>query len=209
MMAVRAGARHATLAQRWLYLSLAAHEASRDAGFDATQVRQTAAHTLGTQIDNVRCQKRRYGVRGIGAGRSRHRVHSMCWRCLQVTVLYKRPTDLALREDVPVVCNLLLADIMDDGEGQTPERHHPRDLTGLNSVVPTTPSKPGDSQCGPAHECIDARSFAAGLLTSGLIPAVRHSLLHLLTADARVLPAAATVFMQVPARRQPRKVIWC
>jgi hypothetical protein len=38
MMAVRAGARHATLAQRWLYLSLAAHEASRDAGFDATQV---------------------------------------------------------------------------------------------------------------------------------------------------------------------------
>ena len=38
MMAVRAGARHATLAQRWLYLSLAAHEASHDAGFDATQV---------------------------------------------------------------------------------------------------------------------------------------------------------------------------
>ncbi len=35
--------------------------------------------------------------------------------CRQVTVVYKRPTDLALRADVPVVCNLLLADIMDEG----------------------------------------------------------------------------------------------
>jgi len=34
---------------------------------------------------------------------------------LQVAVVYKRPTDLALRADVPVVCNLLLADIMDEG----------------------------------------------------------------------------------------------
>lgn len=33
----------------------------------------------------------------------------------QVKVLYKRPTDLALKADVPVVCNLLLADIMDEG----------------------------------------------------------------------------------------------
>jgi len=39
--------------------------------------------------------------------------------------------------------------------------------------------------------------FAPGLLASGLIPAVRHSLLNLLTADARVLPTAATVFFQV------------
>lgn len=35
---------------------------------------------------------------------------------LQVAVVYKRPTDLAPRADVPVVCNLLLADIMDEGE---------------------------------------------------------------------------------------------
>lgn len=34
---------------------------------------------------------------------------------MQVAVVYKRPTDLALRADVPVVCNLLLADIMDEG----------------------------------------------------------------------------------------------
>ena len=32
------------------------------------------------------------------------------------TVVYKRPTDLALIRDVPVVCNLLLCDIMDEGE---------------------------------------------------------------------------------------------
>ena len=44
--------------------------------------------------------------------------------------------------------------------------------------------------------------MTAGLLSSGLIPAVRHSLHNLLTADAIVLPASATVFVQVlpPAR---------
>jgi len=33
----------------------------------------------------------------------------------QVKVIYKRPTDLALLKDVPVICNLLLCDILDDG----------------------------------------------------------------------------------------------
>lgn len=37
MMAVRAGARHATLAQRWLYLSMAAHEAAAANGFGEDQ----------------------------------------------------------------------------------------------------------------------------------------------------------------------------
>ena len=32
------------------------------------------------------------------------------------TVVYKRPTDLALHRDVPNICNLLLCDIMDEGE---------------------------------------------------------------------------------------------
>lgn len=49
---------------------------------------------------------------------------------------------------------------------------------------------------GEPNPCL-LHASAAGLLASGLIPAVRHSLLHLLTADARVLPAAATVFFQV------------
>lgn len=37
LMARRAGARHATLAQRWLYLSLAAKEAASDNGFSDEQ----------------------------------------------------------------------------------------------------------------------------------------------------------------------------
>ena len=44
MMALRAGARHATLAQRWLYLSLAAHEAASDNGFPEDKARIPAAY---------------------------------------------------------------------------------------------------------------------------------------------------------------------
>lgn len=36
----------------------------------------------------------------------------------------------------------------------------------------------------------------AGLLTTGLIPSVRHALDGLLTSDAILLPASATVYMQ-------------
>lgn len=36
-----------------------------------------------------------------------------------------------------------------------------------------------------------------GLLASGIIPAVRHCLDNLLTTDARIIPASATVFCQV------------
>ena len=31
-------------------------------------------------------------------------------------VVYKRPTDLALIQDVPIVCNLLICNIFDEGE---------------------------------------------------------------------------------------------
>ena len=31
-------------------------------------------------------------------------------------VVYKRPTDLSLIQDVPILCNLLLCDILDEGE---------------------------------------------------------------------------------------------
>ena len=33
----------------------------------------------------------------------------------RATVVYKRPTDLALLKDVAICCNLLVCDIMDDG----------------------------------------------------------------------------------------------
>ena len=69
----------------------------------------------------------------------------------QAKVVYKRPSDLALLEDVPIVCNLLIAELLDDG-----------------------------------------------LLSSGLIPGVSHALENfLLTHDAVVIPASATVYMQV------------
>jgi len=71
MTALRAGARHVTAVERWLYLSATAHDALTANGFD----------------------RRAFDV------------------------IYKRPTDLALLRDVPVVCNLLIADIMDEGVG--------------------------------------------------------------------------------------------
>ena len=70
MTALRAGARHVTAVERWLYLSAATHDALSANGFD----------------------RRSFDV------------------------VYKRPTDLALLRDVPVVCNLLIADIMDEGK---------------------------------------------------------------------------------------------
>ena len=60
--AIRAGARHVTAAERWLYLSLATKE---------------------TMLENE-MDEARYDV------------------------VYKRPTDLRLREDVPVSCNVLV-----------------------------------------------------------------------------------------------------
>ncbi|KAL3131069.1 hypothetical protein ABBQ38_000384 [Trebouxia sp. C0009 RCD-2024] len=69
-------------------------------------------------------------------------------------VIYKRPTDLKLQSDVPILCNLLLCDILDEG-----------------------------------------------LLASGIIPVVRHCLENLLTANAHVIPASATVFAQAVEMR--------
>ena len=46
---------------------------------------------------------------------------------------------------------------------------------------------------------VTAGLFSAGLLASGIIPVVRHCLENLLTANAHVIPASATVFAQVAA----------
>ena len=45
------------------------------------------------------------------------------------TVVYKRPTDLSLRKDVPILCNLLLCDMMDEGK---PLRYPPSALTAVD-----------------------------------------------------------------------------
>ena len=69
MTALKAGARHVTAVERWLYLSSAAQEALIANGFSPDTF----------------------------------------------SVVYKRHTDLALIRDVPIVCNLLICDIMDEG----------------------------------------------------------------------------------------------
>lgn len=71
MTAIKAGARHVTAVERWLYLSSTAQQALLANGFPQENF----------------------------------------------AVVYKRPTDLALIRDVPVVCNLLICDIMDEGAG--------------------------------------------------------------------------------------------
>lgn len=38
----------------------------------------------------------------------------------QARVIYKRPTDLRLKEDVPICCNLLVAPLLDEGEAAGP-----------------------------------------------------------------------------------------
>lgn len=103
VISLKAGARHVTAAERWLYLALATKE---------------------TLTENE-MEEERYSV------------------------IYKRPTDLKIKDDVAVCCNLLIANILDEG-----------------------------------------------LLTSGIIPAVRHALGSLTTHKATVLPASATVYMQ-------------
>ena len=101
--ALRAGARHVTAVERWLYLALATKE---------------------TLVENQMDEE-------------------------SYSVVYKRPTDLRIKSDVPVCCNLLIANIFDKD-----------------------------------------------LLSSGIIPAVQHSLNELLTSSAIVMPASATVYAQ-------------
>jgi len=103
LLALRAGVKHVTCAERWLYLATGAKES--------------------------------LAANGVDPGR--------------FDVVYKRPTDLQLRADVPVACNLLVADVLEDG-----------------------------------------------LLSAGLIPAVRHALQSLCLPDAIVLPSSVAVFAQ-------------
>ena len=75
--------------------------------------------------------------------------------------VYKRPTDVRLRDDVPVCCNIIVADLLEDG-----------------------------------------------VLSAGLIPALRHAAAAgLATSDAIVLPRAVTIYCQV--RLAGRASVFC
>ena len=56
----------------------------------------------------------------------------------QVKVVYKRPTDLALLSDVPIACNLLVCDILDDGlltSGIIPAARHALDNLMIDKPI--------------------------------------------------------------------------
>ena len=49
-------------------------------------------------------------------------------------------------------------------------------------------------------EQADSCVHPAGLLTSGILPAIRHCCEHLLADDAVLIPASATVYVQACSR---------
>ena len=91
--ALRAGARHVTAVERWLYLALASKE---------------------TMMENEIKED-------------------------QYSIVYKRPTDLKIKEDVPVCCNLLIANLFDRellSSGMIPAIQHAlHDLLIPNSII--------------------------------------------------------------------------
>ncbi|KAI8104703.1 hypothetical protein M9434_003256 [Picochlorum sp. BPE23] len=102
--ALRAGARHVTAVERWLYLALACKETMME-----------------NEIDED-----------------------------LYSIVYKRPTDLRIKTDVEICCNLLIANIFDKE-----------------------------------------------ILSSGLIPAIQHSLSELMIPERHIImPASATVYAQ-------------
>ncbi len=108
----------------------------------------------------------------------------------QAKVVYKRPTDLRLKEDVPICCNLLVAPILDEGETSAVVcfavvcyaccavlKGWPHCAEHLH--LPAMPPHTGRHACVTALFSPDGvfttNLHLAGLLTSGLIPSMRHS----------------------------------
>lgn len=86
-------------------------------------------------------------------------------------------------------------------QSQAPGLLYDKNLRGCD-VILTRPGRLSMVSPRVMHSCCTRHLRnvclrATGLLTSGLIPVVRHSLLNLLTSDAVIIPASATVFFQV------------
>lgn len=92
-LALKAGARHVTAVERWLYLAEACNKTLEDNGFE----------------------------------RERYQV------------IYKRPCDLKIKEDVPICCNVIVSNIFDQGlltSGMIPAIHHAlAELATHNAIV--------------------------------------------------------------------------
>ena len=94
-LALLKGARHVTVAERWLYLALACKE--------------TLEENKGELINEERYD-----------------------------VVYKRPTDLQLRKDVPVACNIVVANMIDEGlltSGMIPAIHHALQNLSMHDAI--------------------------------------------------------------------------
>ena len=105
-------------------------------------------------------------------------------------MVYKRPSDLALLRDVPICANLLITDMFDEGA--------PAILCCVGMLWLQRCTGQGSLAAVELAARAEDCSFAgaAGLLTSGILPAMRHCCEHLLADDAVLIPAAATVYVQ-------------
>ena len=106
-------------------------------------------------------------------------------------VVYKRPSDLALLRDLPICANLLIADMFDEGARMPARRPY------LSACMAALWCR---TLCRPCRDCHVGTGqgvhHSAGLLTSGILPAMRHCCEHLLADDAVLIPASATVYVQ-------------
>lgn len=144
---------------------------------------------------------------------------------LSYTVVHAQLTELACpSRDLPVCCNLVVSEgLLDDGGlgSGLPHTACALVLQALGFLIPYHPSKSARS----AH-ALPRRSYAsalfllasaskheqaqlpsklhcccccccAGILTSGLLPAMGHALRHLATPDACVIPSEVVIYAQV------------
>ena len=162
MMALRAGAHHVTAVERWLYLALACKET-----LAANQVRREGRAVLAecgaaAEISGA----------ARGGGPQTHRpssvdprppitthppTHPTQFTEAQYRAVYKRPTDLKLLQDVPVCCNLLVANVLDEGGCRAGRRAGRRAGCVLWSRQPVGSSHAGGASVHPPHQALRPR----------------------------------------------------
>jgi len=96
-IALQSGAHHVTAVERWLYLALTAQETLSTLGKDDSDNHNSTHKQQKTGDDDTPPPS------------------SSSSSSQQYKVIYKRPTDLVVKEDIPVCCNLVIADMFDQG----------------------------------------------------------------------------------------------
>lgn len=128
--------------ERWLYLAAASREVLLANGFAPERFKVRCFHARAMHAG--RFQERwitRWGDACNFASPPRPPTSPPPYKHYQV--IYKRPTDLAPRRDVPAPCNILLADLADEGllaAGLVPALRHAFDAGLLTSDAVVLPS---------------------------------------------------------------------